>query len=77
MSSATNSASRVSRLLTLWRQSRLPWRSRVFVGTDLEGNEYYESVKATNNGRTRRTVEMKEKKPLSEYEGDALPGKFV
>ncbi|CAG8433091.1 10720_t:CDS:2 [Diversispora eburnea] len=51
---------------------RLPWRSRVFVGTDLSGNEYYESVTATN-GRTRRIVEMKEKKLLSDYEEDALP----
>ncbi|RHZ76451.1 hypothetical protein Glove_197g79 [Diversispora epigaea] len=65
-------SSRISHLLTLWKQARLPWRSRVFVGTDLSGNEYYESVTALN-GRTRRIVEMKEKKLLSDYEEDALP----
>ncbi|CAG8747803.1 4735_t:CDS:2, partial [Racocetra fulgida] len=39
--------------------------------SDLSGNEYYESNLI--NGRKKRTVEMKEKKPLGEYDSDSLP----
>ncbi|CAG8543940.1 12189_t:CDS:2 [Racocetra persica] len=68
MSSAN---SYLSRLLKMWKQARFPWRQRVFVGSDLSGNEYYESNLI--NGRKKRTVEMKEKKPLGEYDSDSLP----
>ncbi|RIB02919.1 hypothetical protein C2G38_829970 [Gigaspora rosea] len=69
MSSAN---SYVSRFLIMWKQARLPWRQRVLVGSDLYGNEYYESNRFIN-GRKKRTVEMKEKKPLGEYNSDSLP----
>ncbi|CAG8553584.1 843_t:CDS:2, partial [Scutellospora calospora] len=69
MSSAN---SYVSRLLKIWKQARLPWRQRVFVGSDLFGNEYYESRQPIN-GRKKRMVEPKEKKSLSEYDSDSLP----
>ncbi|CAG8721336.1 11193_t:CDS:2, partial [Acaulospora morrowiae] len=67
-----SNASFISHLLKIWRQARLPWRSRMFIGIDLSGNEYYETVEAIN-GRKKRMVEMKEEKPLSEYNTDDVP----
>ncbi|CAG8688386.1 8602_t:CDS:2 [Cetraspora pellucida] len=69
MSSAN---SYLSRLLKIWKQTRFPWRQQAFVGSDLSGNDYYESYRLIN-GRKKRTVEMKEKKPLGEYNSDSLP----
>ncbi|CAG8568758.1 15776_t:CDS:2, partial [Acaulospora colombiana] len=39
---------------------------------DLSGNEYYEAVRVIN-GRKKRTVEMKEERPLCEYDSDEVP----
>ncbi|CAG8524406.1 20759_t:CDS:2 [Dentiscutata erythropus] len=69
MSSAN---SYVSGLLKMWKQARLPWRQRIFVGSDLHGNEYYESNRPIN-GRKKRIVEMRENKPLGEFNSDSLP----
>ncbi|CAG8542422.1 2162_t:CDS:1 [Paraglomus occultum] len=61
-----------ARLTLLWRSFRLPWRTRVYVGSDLSGNTYYESLNRFH-GRTRRTVEINRPIPVAEYREDDLP----
>ncbi|RIA84873.1 hypothetical protein C1645_783259 [Glomus cerebriforme] len=61
-----------SRFTTAWKHMRFPWRTRVYVGSDNLGNEYYESTKKIN-GRTKRMVELKGKKDLIDYIGYEIP----
>ncbi|CAH1764862.1 18723_t:CDS:2, partial [Entrophospora sp. SA101] len=53
---------------------RLPWRRQILVGSDLFGNEYYESIKPImDNGRTKRIVYMKKKGIISDYIVEDIP----
>ncbi|GBB99698.1 hypothetical protein RclHR1_00360047 [Rhizophagus clarus] len=62
----------LSRFITAWKHARFPWRTRVYVGSDHLGNDYYESTRK-NNGRTRRMVEMKGKKDVIDFFNNQIP----
>ncbi|CAG8571117.1 3178_t:CDS:1 [Paraglomus brasilianum] len=61
-----------ARLTFFWRSLRLPWRTRVYVGSDLSGNTYYESLTRFHD-RTRRTVDLNRPIPVAEYREHDLP----
>ena len=63
----------ISRFITSWKHIRFPWRSRIYVGSDHLGNEYYESTRKIN-GRTKRMVEVKGQKDLVDYISSEIPG---
>nr|CAG8436089.1 8086_t:CDS:2 [Entrophospora candida]CAG8436461.1 9984_t:CDS:2 [Entrophospora candida] len=64
----------LKRILNIWKTLRLPWRRQILVGSDLFGNEYYESIKPImDNGRTKRIVYMKKKGIISDYIVEDIP----
>ena len=65
-----------SRFITSWKHTRFPWRTRVYVGSDPLGNEYYESTRKIN-GRTKRMFELKVQKDLIDYNNNEIPGKYA
>jgi NADH:ubiquinone oxidoreductase subunit len=62
-----------SRFITAWRHARLPWRTRVYIGSDHLGNEYYEST-SKFNGRTKRMVEIKRQHDVIDFISNEIPG---
>ncbi|CAG8680399.1 7183_t:CDS:2, partial [Ambispora leptoticha] len=63
----------LSRLALAWKQTRFPWRSRFYVGSDLDGNEYYETRVLGSSNRPKRMVDLKQPKKYSDYTGDEIP----
>ncbi|CAG8574491.1 13569_t:CDS:2 [Ambispora gerdemannii] len=64
----------LSRLASAWKQARFPWRSKFYVGSDLDGNEYYETSRILgNSGRPKRIVNLKQQIKFSDYTGDEIP----
>lgn len=49
------------RLVLRWKMLRLPWRRRVFTGTDMLGNLYWEVYNPASPRRPRRIVDTREK----------------
>ncbi|KAJ1646267.1 hypothetical protein LPJ64_002237 [Coemansia asiatica] len=56
----------------LWKSLRLPWRSEVFRGWDLERNMYFERY-VRSSSRTRRRVVYSKHLTVSEYRDDIIP----
>ncbi|KAL7273402.1 hypothetical protein RUND412_003758 [Rhizina undulata] len=57
----------MERLWWTWKSYRFPWRSRYFIGMDLEGNTYWEMKTRLNASRARRIVQYKDLKDLVDY----------
>ncbi|KAJ2637590.1 hypothetical protein GGF40_002246 [Coemansia sp. RSA 1286] len=56
----------------MWKSFRLPWRSDVLKGLDLDGNLYFERH-VRGASRTRRHVVYKKYLTVSEYSDDIIP----
>ncbi|KAJ1789806.1 hypothetical protein LPJ62_002246 [Coemansia sp. RSA 2167] len=54
-----------------WMKLRLPWRKDVYMGTDLDGNLYFERLVDTY--RSRRHVIYRKDLALSEYSDKVIP----
>ncbi|PUU83255.1 hypothetical protein B9Z19DRAFT_1073357 [Tuber borchii] len=57
----------LTRIYYTWKSLKLPWRRKVFVGMDLEGNSFWE-LPISAHGRVRRIVAYKDpKRDLVDY----------
>ncbi|KAJ1837863.1 hypothetical protein LPJ70_005686 [Coemansia sp. RSA 2708] len=55
-----------------WKALRLPWRSDVYVGSDLEGNLYFERI-VRGACRSRRHVVYRKNLAVSDYSDKVIP----
>ncbi|KAG9296885.1 hypothetical protein G9A89_006840 [Geosiphon pyriformis] len=62
----------LSKLAIAWRRASFPWRPSLYVGSDLDGNEYYETKNVVND-RHRRLVVLKDNEIVSDYTGKEIP----
>ncbi|ORZ16285.1 hypothetical protein BCR42DRAFT_414728 [Absidia repens] len=62
----------VQRLSLAYKNAKLPWKKNVLVGTDLDGNEYWE-MPSPLGGRYKRWVQMKEHDDYAVFNQNQLP----
>ncbi|KAI8340060.1 hypothetical protein BC941DRAFT_239780 [Chlamydoabsidia padenii] len=62
----------VQRLSVSYKNLKLPWKKNVLVGTDLDGNEYWE-MPSPLGGRYKRWVQMKEHDDYAVFNQNQLP----
>ncbi|KAL1919041.1 uncharacterized protein VTP21DRAFT_2422 [Calcarisporiella thermophila] len=70
----------LQRLSLAWKSARLPWRKRVLIGTDLEGNLYWEAPNTRNptSRYLQRFVEFKQQgSDLSDYAEREIPVQWL
>ncbi|KAJ2159319.1 hypothetical protein GGF46_003111 [Coemansia sp. RSA 552] len=60
------------RLYMQWKALRLPWRKDVLIGTDLDGNLYFERA-VRGATRMRRNIVYSKKTPVSDYNDKIIP----
>ncbi|PWW75732.1 hypothetical protein C7212DRAFT_295557, partial [Tuber magnatum] len=64
----------LTRIYYTWKSLKLPWRRKVFVGMDLDGNSFWE-IPVSAHGRSRRIVTYKDpKRDLVDYK---LPPQWI
>ncbi|CAZ81568.1 unnamed protein product [Tuber melanosporum] len=57
----------LTRIYYAWKSLKLPWRRKIFVGMDLEGNSFWE-IPISVHGRVRRIVAYRDpKRDLVDY----------
>ncbi|KAG0186054.1 hypothetical protein DFQ28_008369 [Apophysomyces sp. BC1034] len=62
----------LKRLTQEYKASRFPWKKQVLIGTDLDGNEYWEMPNPLG-GREKRWVELKEEPDYALFRQDQIP----
>ncbi|KAI8098663.1 uncharacterized protein BX664DRAFT_381348 [Halteromyces radiatus] len=62
----------LQRLSLAYKLNRFPWKKNVLVGTDLDGNEYWE-MPSPLGGRYKRWVQMKEHDDYAVFNQNQLP----
>ncbi|SAM03979.1 hypothetical protein [Absidia glauca] len=62
----------MQRLSVSYKNMKLPWKKNVLVGTDLDGNEYWE-MPSPLGGRYKRWVQMKEHDDYAVFNQNQLP----
>ncbi|ORX56440.1 hypothetical protein DM01DRAFT_1366805 [Hesseltinella vesiculosa] len=62
----------LARFRETYKVTRYPWKKHVLIGTDLDGNEYWEMPNPLG-GRPKRWVQMKDHDDYAVYNQNLLP----